>query len=199
MTHGYWATVPVIAATRVRDRVDQAANVVDGIRRFLVGQPGAGVSAEEFVDIGSRWLGPLGLPAAAWIEHVAGSERTSYERRTGLDIVGQTSSGAVAPVGARRAYLPATLVTRVPPLTVAGLDLERVPGVAAAAAARPETAYGVSATPLADLADGSSGLFLVQSAQRLDRGVVEPGSWRCSCRPRGSYPRPAIRRARRRI
>jgi PAS domain S-box-containing protein len=33
----------------------------------------------------------------------------------------------------------------------------------------------VIASPLAQLPDGSSGLFLVQSAQRLDAGVVQPG------------------------
>ncbi|HET6944550.1 MAG TPA: GAF domain-containing protein [Gaiellaceae bacterium] len=164
-----------LAATEVRDRVEQAANLTDGVRRFLAGPVGPGVSAEQFIDVGTRWLGPVGVPASAWIEQVSGSERASYERRTGLGIVALTRSGGVAPVGARRTYLPATLATRVPPMTTAGLDLESMPGVADAVA-RPQTDYRASATPLVTLMDGTQGVFLVQAAQRLERGgLVEPG------------------------
>jgi PAS domain S-box-containing protein len=55
-----------------------------------------------------------------------------------------------------------------------GIDLGDTPGVASAVA-RPQTAYRVTATSLGTLSDGTRGLFLVQSAQRLSRGVVEPG------------------------
>jgi PAS domain S-box-containing protein len=148
--------------------------LVDGVRRFLAGPGSAGATAEQFADIGARWLGPVGVPAAAWVEQVPGSERSAYERRTGRLIVVPTASGGIHSADLRPSYLPATLVTGSPPFTSPGLDLGSLPGIAAAVR-RPQTAYRVSATPLARLPDGSTGLFLVQSAQRLDRGVVEPG------------------------
>jgi hypothetical protein len=163
-----------IAATRVRDRVAQAVTLVDGVRRFLASPESSGATTEQFADIGGRWLSPVGLPAAAWVERVPAAERTSYERRTGHRIVVLTSAGGLARAGPRMTYLPATLVTRNPPMSVPGIDLGGSSGVAAAVA-RPETAYRVSATPLRQLADGTTGVFLVQSAQRLNRGVVEPG------------------------
>jgi PAS domain S-box-containing protein len=132
-----------IAGTRVHDRVAQAVTLVDGVRRFLAGHDGAGVTTEQFTDIGARWLSPVGLTGAAWVER-------------------------------RGSHLPATLVTGSPPMTTPGIDLGRIPGVAAAVAS-PQTAYRVRATSLELLADGTAGLFLVQSAQRVNQGTVEPG------------------------
>jgi PAS domain S-box-containing protein len=163
-----------IAATQVRDHVAQAASLLDGVRRFLVQPDGSGVTTAQFAEIGARWLSPVGLPAAAWAERVSGEERAAYERRTGRRIVVPTSSGGLRPAGPHPTYLPATLVTGSPPLSVPGIDLSGPAGISATVA-RSQTAYRVSATPLVKLADGIMGLYLVQSAQRLDRGVVEPG------------------------
>jgi len=164
-----------IAATQVQDRIAQASTLLDGVRRFLSTPDTAGATSEQFAAIGARWLGPVGLPAAAWIERVPGRERAGYERRTGRLIVVLTPSGGIRSADLRTTYFPATLVTGSPPLTSPGIDLGGIPGIAAAIA-RPETAYRVRATPLAHLADGTSGLFLVRSAQRLNQaGVVEPG------------------------
>jgi PAS domain S-box-containing protein len=159
-----------IAATQVRDRVAQASTMADGVRRFLVGPVSP---TREFTDVGG-WLSLVGLPAAAWIEPVPSSQRVAYERRVGHRILEATPSGGLAPAGPRRSYLPAALVTGSPPMGAAGVDLGNTPGVAAAVA-RPQTAYRVTATSLGRLSDGTRGLFLVQSAQRLSRGVVEPG------------------------
>jgi PAS domain S-box-containing protein len=163
-----------IAAIQVRDRVVQATTLMDAVRRFLAAQGNPGVTTTQFADVGASWLAPLGLPAAGWIEDVPARERASYERRAGHRIVSPTSSGGLAPAGRRTAYLPATLVTGNPPMSAPGVDLGRIPGVEAAVA-RPQTAYRATATPLTQLPDGGSGLFLVQSAQRLRRGNVEPG------------------------
>jgi PAS domain S-box-containing protein len=162
-----------IAATQVRDRIAQATSLMDGIRRFLAARP-AGVATEQFTDIGARWLAPVGLPAAAWIERVAADGRAGYERQRGHTIVTATPSGELVHAGPRKTYLPATLVTGSPPLSAPGIDLGGLPGVADAVE-RPETAYGASATSLRRDRDGTTGLFLVQSAPRLDRGIVEPG------------------------
>jgi PAS domain S-box-containing protein len=159
-----------IAATQVRDSVAQASTLADGVRRFLVGPVSP---TKEFTDVGG-WLSLVGLPAAAWVEPVPSSQRVAYERRVGHRILEATPSGGLAPAAPRTSYLPATLTTGVPPMGVEGIDLGNTPGVAAAVA-RPQTAYRVSATSLGTLPDGTRGLFLVQSAQRLSRGVVEPG------------------------
>jgi PAS domain S-box-containing protein len=163
-----------IAATQVRDHVAQAATLLDGVRRFLAQPDGSGITNKQFADIGARWLGPVGLPAAAWVERVSEADRARYERRTGHRIVIPTSSGGLLPAGLRSTYLPATLVTGSPPLSTPGIDLSGSSGIAAAVA-RPQTAYSVSATRLVKLAGGTTGLYLVQSAQRLNIGVVEPG------------------------
>jgi PAS domain S-box-containing protein len=164
-----------IAATRARDRVDQAETLIDGLRRFLVVHAGAGVASEQFGEIGDRWLAPVGLPAAAWAERVPAAGRARYEAHAGHHrIVVAGTRGGFVRAPARATYLPATLVTGSPPISVAGIDVGSFPGVAAAAA-RPQTAYQVSATPLVRLRNGTTGLFLVQSAQRLSQGVVQPG------------------------
>jgi PAS domain S-box-containing protein len=163
-----------IAATQVRDRVAQAATLVDGLRRFFAERPSSGVASEQFTDIGARWLAPVGLPSAAWVEQVPADERAGYERRTGHRIVSATSSGRLAPAGPRKRYLPATLVTGSPPMSAPGIDLGGTSGIAAAVD-RPQTTYRVSATSLVQRPGGTVGLFLVQSAPRLNRGIVEPG------------------------
>jgi PAS domain S-box-containing protein len=163
-----------IAATQVRDHVAQAASLLDGVRRVLVQPDGSGVTTAQFADIGARWLSPVGLPAAAWVERVSREGRAGYERRTGRRIVVPTSSGGLLPAGLHATYLPATLVTGSPPLSAPGIDLSGPSGISAAVA-HAQTAYRVNATPLVKLADGTRGLYLVQSAQRLNRGVVEPG------------------------
>jgi PAS domain S-box-containing protein len=163
-----------IAATQVHDRVAQAETLVDGVRRFLAGHDTPSGTTEQLPDVGALWLNPAGLPAAAWVERVPARERASYERRTGHHIVIPTASGGLARAGSRKSYLPATLVTGFPPMSAPGLDLGGISSIAATVA-RPETAYRVRATSLLRLPDGTIGLFLVQSAQRLNRGSVEPG------------------------
>jgi PAS domain S-box-containing protein len=159
-----------IAATQVRDRVAQASTLADGVRRFLVGPARP---TKEFSDVGG-WLSLVGVPAAAWVERVPLSQRAAYERRTGHPILEATPSGGVVPAGPRPSYLAGTLVTGVPPMGAPGIDLATAPQVPAAVA-RPQTAYRVTATSLTRFSGGTRGLFLVQSAQRLSRGVVEPG------------------------
>ncbi|MDX6408335.1 MAG: hypothetical protein QOE13_1406 [Gaiellaceae bacterium] len=159
-----------IAATQVRDRVAQASTLMDGVRRFLVGGVGP---TQEFTDVGG-WLSLVGLPAAAWVERVPSSQRITYERRVGHRIVEATPGGGFAPAAPRSSYLAATLVTGAPPMDKTGIDLGATSGVVAAMA-RPQTAYRVTATSLGTLSNGTRGLFLVQSAQRLSRGIVEPG------------------------
>jgi PAS domain S-box-containing protein len=132
------------------------------------------VTNEEFANNASRWLSPVDLTAAAWIEQVPAAQRAAYERRIGRQIVVANPQGGIARAGSRASYLPATLVTGIPPMTVPGLDLASEPGVAAAID-RARTLYQVTATSLARPRDELAGLFLVQSAPRLTNGIVQPG------------------------
>jgi hypothetical protein len=163
-----------VAAAEVNSRVAQGAALLESLRRFIAGATTGQLGNRQFGDIASRWLSPAGVPAAAWIEQVPASGRAGYERRIGHPIVTQDRRGRTTPVESRSSYLPATLVSGFPPMAVPGIDLGVESGVAAVVV-RPRTLYDVSATPLVTVPDGTTGLFLVKSAQRLTDGVVEPG------------------------
>jgi signal transduction histidine kinase len=162
-----------LASTEIRTGVERGADLVESIRRFLVGHVSAGVTNKQFAEIGSRWLNPIGLDAAAWVESVPASRRATYERRAGRRIVTRARSG-FAIAGPQASYLPARLVTGVPPMTVPGIDLGGEAGVAASIA-RARTRHDVTATGLARLRDGTTGLFLVGSAPDRNRRKLEPG------------------------
>src|SRR6266576_4787725 len=163
-----------IAATEIRGRLDQGGALADSLRRFMAGAARGSVTNAQFASVTSRWLSPADLTAAAWIEQVPASRRPSYERRIGRRIVVADRQGRITRAGPRASYLPATLVTGIPPMTVPGLDFASEPGVAAAIG-RGRTLYQVTATSLARPRDELAGLFLVQSAQRLTNGAVQPG------------------------
>jgi PAS domain S-box-containing protein len=163
-----------IAATEIRGRIDQGGALADSLRRFMAGAVSGRVTNEQFASNASRWLSPVDLTAAAWIEQVPASGRADYERRLGGPVVVADRQGRIARAGPRASYLPATLVTGIPPMTVPGLDFASERGVAAAIG-RPRTLYQVTATSLSRPRDELAGLFLVQSAQRLTNGAVQPG------------------------
>jgi PAS domain S-box-containing protein len=136
-----------IAATEVEGGIEQATNLVESLRRFLLSRVGADATNARFADVGARWLGPVGLPAAAWLERDPG------------------------PAGR---LLPAQLVTGADPMTAPGIDLGGEQALVAAVD-DPRTLFRVTSTPLVRLRDGQTGLFLVQSAPRLSGGALEPG------------------------
>jgi PAS domain S-box-containing protein len=162
-----------VAAAQIRARLDQGASLTDGLRRYMVGVPGRGVTSADFAGSTSRWLSPAGFPAAAWVERVPAARREEYERRTGR-IRTQDREGRIVPAGLRRAYLAATLVSGIPPMEVPATDLGTLPGMGEALS-RAGRLYEVTATGLMTLPDGTRGLFLVRLAPRLRGGVVEPG------------------------
>jgi len=163
-----------VAAAQIRARVEQGASLAESLRRYMVGVAGSGVTSADFASNASRWLSPAGFPAAAWVEQVPASRRAAYERRIGHPIVTRDGQGTTAQAGSRSSYLPATLVSGIPPMTVPGIDLGGELGMAAALT-RASTLYDAGATPLTTLRDGTKGLFLIKLAPRLNRGVVTPG------------------------
>jgi PAS domain S-box-containing protein len=163
-----------VAGAEIRGRVEQGAALAESLRRFMVGVGGSGVTSAGFESNASRWLSPAGFPAAAWVEQVPASRRATYERRIGRRIVTRDRRGRIVPVGSRSSYLPATLVSGIPPMAVPGIDLGGESGVAGALT-RASTLYDAGATPLATLRDGVTGLFLIKLAPRLTGGVVHPG------------------------
>jgi PAS domain S-box-containing protein len=163
-----------VAAAQIRGRVEQGASLAESLRRYMVGVGGPGVTSADFKSNASRWLSPAGFPAAAWVERVPASRRAAYERRIGHPIVTRDGQGRMRPAGSRASYLPATLVSGIPPMAVRGIDLSDGSGFAAALH-RASTLYDAGATPLTTLRDGTKGLFLFRLAPRLTGGVVEPG------------------------
>jgi PAS domain S-box-containing protein len=163
-----------VAAAQIRGRVEQGASLAESLRRFMAGVAGIGVTGQEFQTNASRWLSPAGFPAAGWVQQVVATQRRAYERRIGHPIVTRDPRGRLAPVGPRPSYLPATLVSGVPPMAVPGIDLGGDAGVAGALT-RASTLYDAGATPLETLRDGTKGLFLVKLAPRLSSGIVRPG------------------------
>ncbi|HWI74631.1 MAG TPA: PAS domain S-box protein [Baekduia sp.] len=163
-----------VAAAQIRGRLDQGASLAESLRRFMVGVGGRGVTGAAFESNAARWLSPAGFPAAAWVEQVPDAGRDAYERRIGHRIQARGPGGELMPVATRPAYLPATLVSSIPPMAVPGIDLGAEVGVAAALR-RAGSLYDAGATPLTTLRDGTKGLFLVKLAPRLSGGVVRPG------------------------
>jgi PAS domain S-box-containing protein len=163
-----------VAAAQIRGRVAQASDVTESLRIFMATVGGLGVTSAQFQSNSSTWLSPAGFPAAAWVQQIPASQRAGYERRVGHPIVTQDAQGQIVPVGPRPAYLPATLVSGVAPMTVSGMDLGSERGVTRALA-RASKLYDAGATPLANGPDGTTGLLLIRFAPRLTQGVVEPG------------------------
>jgi PAS domain S-box-containing protein len=162
-----------VAAAQIRGRVEQGSSLAESLSRFMVGVAGNRVTSGEFESNASRWLSPAGFPAAAWVEQVPASQRAAYERRTGNPIVTIDRQLRIVPVGSRSSYLPATLVSGIPPMAVPGIDLGGESGVAAALT-RASALDEVRATPLATLRDGEEGLFLIRFAPSLTGRVVKP-------------------------
>jgi PAS domain S-box-containing protein len=162
-----------VAAAQIRGRVTQAASLTASLRRFMLDNSGIGVTSDQFARNALRWLSPAGFPAAAWVERVPASRRGSYERRIGQPIVTPGPARAVVPRGSRSFYLPATLVSGFPPISVPGSDLSGDPGIAATLdRARID---GVAASPLAPPRTGTNGLVLVAPATNLIDGALRPG------------------------
>jgi PAS domain S-box-containing protein len=163
-----------VAAAQVRGRIAQASSLTESLRRFMLDASGTGVSSDQFARNALRWLSPARFPAAAWVERVPDSRRAAYERLVRQPIVSFDDRHTVVPLGSRRSYLPATLVSGFPPLAVPGTDLSGVPGMASALT-RATRLDRVSATPMAAQTTGRTGLFLVAPAPNLIGEVFRRG------------------------
>jgi PAS domain S-box-containing protein len=163
-----------VAAAQIRGRLEQGSSLAESLSRFMASVAGSPVASDEFESNASRWLSPAGFPAAAWVERIPAAQRAEYERRTGNPIVSIDRRLRIVPVSPRSSYLPATLVSGIPPMAVHGIDLGGEPGVAAAMT-RAGAVDEVRATPLATLRDGEQGLYLVRFAPSVIGGVVKPG------------------------
>jgi PAS domain S-box-containing protein len=163
-----------VAAAQIRDRVTRAVSLTESLRRFMVDAGGSGVTSSNFTTNAFWWLSPAGFPAAAWVEEVPAAQRAQYEQRIGQPIVSPDAQYTTLAPGSRSTYLPATLVSGFPPLSVAGVDLSDEPGMPAALA-RATRLHGVAATPLGSAVAGTRGLFLVAPAPNLIGEMLRPG------------------------
>ena len=163
-----------VATARISGRVTQAVSLTESLRRFMVDAGGTGVTSAQFATNALGWLSPAGLPAAAWIERVPTTRRAAYELRAGQPIVSPDTPSSAVTAGARSSYLPATLVSGFPPMSVAGIDLSGEPGMAAAVE-RATRLNGVAASAPGGGVAGTRGLFLVAPAPNLIDGVLRAG------------------------
>src|SRR4051794_5725245 len=163
-----------VATARISGRVAQAVSLTESLRRFMVDAGGTGVTSAQFATNALGWLSPAGLPAAAWVERVPAARRAAYELRAGQPIVSPDTPSSAVTAGARSSYLPATLVSGFPPMSVAGIDLSGEPGMAAAVE-RATRLNGVAATAPGGAVAGTRGLFLVAPAPNLINKVLRPG------------------------
>jgi PAS domain S-box-containing protein len=152
-----------VAAAQIRAQVEHGSFLADGLAEFMLAVTGRRDAGGLFETTTSRWLSGAGFPAAAWAEQVPASQRALYERQARQPIVAVNRQLRIVPVGPRPWYLPATLVSGVPPLSLPGVNLSGETGIAAAAA-RARKLDAVSATPMATLPDGEQGFFLVRFA-----------------------------------
>lgn len=163
-----------VATAQIRGRVTQAVALTESLRRFMVNSGGTGVTSAEFSSNAFWWLSPAELAAAAWVEPVAAPRRAAYEQQLGQPIMSPDEQYSVAPTASRASYLPATLVSGFPPMSVPGIDLSEEPGMAAALA-QATRLDGVAATGLSGAVAGTRGLFLVAPAPNLIDEVLQPG------------------------
>jgi PAS domain S-box-containing protein len=135
-----------IAATEVSSGLEQATNLVESLRRLMLGEVRGDVTDADFAVVGARWLSPVGLPAAAWVEEPQPGSST----------------------------LRAALVTGASPMSAPEAELDN--DELRAAVRESRTLSRVTATPLVGVRDGGTGIFLVQAAPReVSGGALEPG------------------------
>lgn len=163
-----------VASAQIRGRITQAVSLTESLRRFMVNAGGTGVTSTQFSSNAFWWLSPADLQAAAWVEPVPASSRAAYEQQIGQPIVSPDPQYKVVRAGSRSSYLPATLVSGFPPLSVPGIDLSEEPGMAMALS-RATRLDGVAATGLGGTVAGIRGLFLVAPAPNLIDEVLQPG------------------------
>jgi PAS domain S-box-containing protein len=163
-----------VAAAQIRGRVEQGSSLAESLSRFMASVAANQVPSDEFESNASRWLSPAGFPADAWVEQVPAPQRGAYEKRTGNPIVTIDQRLRIVPASSRSSYLPATLVSGIPPVAVPGIDLGGESGMAAAVT-RASQLDEVRATPLQALPNGQEGFFLVKFAPTVTGGAVKPG------------------------
>jgi PAS domain S-box-containing protein len=163
-----------VAAAQIHGRIAQAASLTESLRRFMLDDSGTGVTSDQFARNALRWLSPADFPAAAWVEPVPDSQRAEYERRIGQPIVTADEGHSVVPAGSSSSYLPATLVSGFPPLSLPGIDLNGEPDMARALD-RATDLDRVTATSVAGPDTGTNGLFLVAPAPNLVGESLRPG------------------------
>jgi PAS domain S-box-containing protein len=163
-----------VAAAQIHGRVADAASLTKSLRQFMLDSGGTGVTSDQFTSNALRWLNPAGFPAAAWVERVPPSRRAAYERRLGQPIVTADALRSVVPPGSRTSYLPTTLVSGFPPMSVPGTDLSREAGMATALT-RATRVEGVAATSVAPRGPRTGGLFVVAQAPNLISETLRPG------------------------
>jgi PAS domain S-box-containing protein len=137
----------------------RARAYVMGLGRILAGEPVP--SQRRFVQLAGGTAGGVGLLDAMWVERVPGSARGRYEARIGAPITAPTPAGSFAPVPPAASYLAATFTTNGSPELPPGMDVSRLPALAAGLA-RSSSASTVGASELGAL-ESQPGFYLLEA------------------------------------
>jgi PAS domain S-box-containing protein len=183
---GYLVTSRTIDGDR-RSAAERSAQVTSVRTQGVLGRARAAVAAlgsalagehspeqPRFAQLANSTAGSAGLVDTMWVQNVAGSERTAYERGVGRPITRQTPSGNTEPSPSRPSYLVAAFTSRIQPELLPGTDVSDWPGLAAAVG----SGAALSAVAASDVGSLNSrpGVYLVEAAQFGDgpegRGVL---------------------------
>ncbi|MEA2273867.1 MAG: hypothetical protein QOI98_2575, partial [Solirubrobacteraceae bacterium] len=150
-----------VESVRANGVLGRARAYVAGLAAVLADEEGA-PSDRRFAQLAGSTAGSVGLDDAMWVDNVAGSERSRYERYLGGPIVQPTRSGRFEPAPPASSYLPITFTSTTRPEIARGVDVSGWLALAAAVRNRANV-FAVTASELGSLG-GEPGFYLLSTA-----------------------------------
>jgi PAS domain S-box-containing protein len=151
------AQVEIVRANGVLGR---ARAYVAGLAAVLADEQGP-PSERRFAQLAGGTAGSVGIDDAIWVESVASSERSRYERYLGGPMTQVTRSGRFVRAPPAASYLPATFTSTTRPEVARGVDVSG--WLALAAAIRNQAnVFAVTASELGSLG-GEPGFYLLSA------------------------------------
>jgi PAS domain S-box-containing protein len=150
-----------VESVRADGVLGRARAYVAGLAAVLADEEGA-PSERRFAQLAGGTAGSVGLDDAMWVESVASSERSRYERYLGGPVTEVTRSGRFERAPPAPSYLPITFTSTTRPEVARGVDVSGWLALAAAIRDRANV-FAVTATALGSLG-GEPGFYLLSTA-----------------------------------
>jgi diguanylate cyclase (GGDEF)-like protein/PAS domain S-box-containing protein len=151
-----------VATVRAHEALARAVEGVDGLRGLVTDTPG--LEQPQFTTFAAATL--QGVGSVLWIQRVAASDRTAFERETSLRIVEPAPGRTRAPAQSAGLLFPVRFVGAPGAGPRPGTDLGRDPALFRVLRS-PLTMYRVVATAPTTWPAGGRGIYLVESAPRV--------------------------------